>query len=267
MLAISRLLSACLCLFAESVAVGWENCSARRLLRRSSKSSRFDLILFAAIVLGLGQLLAVIFTFGLPLLASAAHTYAADSLGWMPLRIKTGALPADIVIFTLAWTLADYWHHRLMHTRFGWPAHRLHHSATEFNVLTGHRHHPATDALGFFLTGSVVSFLAMPAWFVLIWFCYVSSWVSVTHMDVTWDFGFVGRWLVVSPAHHRLHHSRDESDNGYNFGNVLVIWDRIFGTYRAPGPNRIEIGCSDDYEAGLLSELVRDSRRLVSISR
>jgi sterol desaturase/sphingolipid hydroxylase (fatty acid hydroxylase superfamily) len=39
-----------------------------------------------------------------------------------------------------------------------------------------------------------------------------------------------------TPAHHRVHHSAAERHFGRNFGGVLIVWDRLFGTYAAPEP-------------------------------
>jgi sterol desaturase/sphingolipid hydroxylase (fatty acid hydroxylase superfamily) len=70
----------------------------------------------------------------------------------------------------------------------------------------------------------------------------VYFWVRITtgiledlnHSQLDWNFGFVGRWILVSPAAHRLHHSGDPKHFGKNFGNSFIFWDRLFGTYHPP---------------------------------
>ncbi len=55
----------------------------------------------------------------------------------------------------------------------------------------------------------------------------------LVHSNLTTDYGWVGRWLLVSPRMHRLHHATSGSYFNKNFTFDLVIWDRLFGTYAA----------------------------------
>jgi sterol desaturase/sphingolipid hydroxylase (fatty acid hydroxylase superfamily) len=45
--------------------------------------------------------------------------------------------------------------------------------------------------------------------------------------------------VFVTPSHHRVHHSLDKAHIDRNFGGVLIIWDRLFGTFCAEGPSAI----------------------------
>ncbi|MDE8350051.1 MAG: sterol desaturase family protein [Acidocella sp.] len=54
----------------------------------------------------------------------------------------------------------------------------------------------------------------------------------LVHSDVHWDWGWFGRWVLISPTAHRLHHSANPSHYGKNL-SVLTIWDRLFGTWYA----------------------------------
>jgi sterol desaturase/sphingolipid hydroxylase (fatty acid hydroxylase superfamily) len=51
------------------------------------------------------------------------------------------------------------------------------------------------------------------------------------HSNLTTDYGWVGRWLLVSPRMHRLHHAAAPEYHDRNFSFDLVLWDRLFGTY------------------------------------
>jgi hypothetical protein len=51
------------------------------------------------------------------------------------------------------------------------------------------------------------------------------------HSHLDWGRGFVGRYLIINPSRHWLHHATDSKYWGKNFG-VLVFWERLFGTYR-----------------------------------
>ncbi|HMA52249.1 MAG TPA: hypothetical protein VKP60_20965, partial [Magnetospirillaceae bacterium] len=60
----------------------------------------------------------------------------------------------------------------------------------------------------------------------------------------TSDWGWFGRWVLVSPLHHRLHHSRNPDDYGANFGTMLV-WDHLFGTFRQPTSDAFPLGVDE----------------------
>jgi len=69
---------------------------------------------------------------------------------------------------------------------------------------------------------------------VLIYFAY-RSFIRVNqylvHSNLTTDYGWIGRWLLVSPRMHRLHHATDPKYYNKNFTFDLVLWDRLFGSY------------------------------------
>jgi sterol desaturase/sphingolipid hydroxylase (fatty acid hydroxylase superfamily) len=46
-------------------------------------------------------------------------------------------------------------------------------------------------------------------------------------------------WVFVTPSHHRVHHSLDAAHIDRNFGGVLIVWDRLFGTFSVEGPSVI----------------------------
>ena len=61
-----------------------------------------------------------------------------------------------------------------------------------------------------------------------------------------WTLGPLGE-ILVSPAAHRLHHIRDETLMGSNYGNMLTLWDRLFGTWLDPAPH---LGCATGIAEG-----------------
>src|SRR5690606_14183048 len=50
------------------------------------------------------------------------------------------------------------------------------------------------------------------------------------------------RYVVVTPSLHRVHHSVDPAETDSNFGAVFPIWDLVFGTFRSPGSEPVELG-------------------------
>jgi sterol desaturase/sphingolipid hydroxylase (fatty acid hydroxylase superfamily) len=53
----------------------------------------------------------------------------------------------------------------------------------------------------------------------------------VLHSSIKSDWGFIGRYIFVSPSAHRIHHSIKREHYGKNFGNTFIFWDRLFKTY------------------------------------
>jgi sterol desaturase/sphingolipid hydroxylase (fatty acid hydroxylase superfamily) len=107
-----------------------------------------------------------------------------------------------------------------------WRFHALHHSQEEMSILTSFRAHPLVHT-SFQLTAVPLIFLgtggAVPA-SVLIGYVLLST---LPHANVPWSFGPL-RYVLVSPAYHRLHHDRDDR-RGVNLGTVLVVWDVLAG--------------------------------------
>jgi sterol desaturase/sphingolipid hydroxylase (fatty acid hydroxylase superfamily) len=51
------------------------------------------------------------------------------------------------------------------------------------------------------------------------------------HSNITSSWGILGKYLLVSPAAHRLHHSINPVHFNKNYGNTFIFWDRLFGSY------------------------------------
>jgi len=129
---------------------------------------------------------------------------------------------------------AYYWFHRASHrVRWLWATHAVHHSATHFNLSAAIR-------LGWTgqLTGAFVFFLPL-AW---IGFSPVAIggmlaagllYQFFLHTALPVRLGPL-EWILNTPAHHRVHHSCNEVCLDKNYGSVLIVFDRLFGTFAAP---------------------------------
>jgi sterol desaturase/sphingolipid hydroxylase (fatty acid hydroxylase superfamily) len=115
----------------------------------------------------------------------------------------------------------------------------VHHSQRELNVLTSFRAHPFVH-VSFMLSlipALVVSTgVALPLGVLTAYVCAN----AMTHANVRWAYGPVGK-LLVSPRYHRLHHELG-GDMGLNLGAVLTIWDllarrAVFPSSRAAVPS------------------------------
>jgi sterol desaturase/sphingolipid hydroxylase (fatty acid hydroxylase superfamily) len=225
----------------EGMAVGWKNCSLHRILFARTKWSRVDCLFYGICLLRLPRVLLGPLTLAsITGLALLGNGILAQYLGIQEYtRIDNPVLGA--LIFWLVRDFAYYWHHRMQHWRVMWPLHRLHHGAREMNVVTVYRNNVLSDIfLGWMLTVPLSLFLLpessiIAGQFILVFHGYLQ------HCEWRSDWGFVGRWLVQSPLHHRLHHGRRQIEVLANYA-TLPIWDRLFGTYKAPETADIEIG-------------------------
>jgi sterol desaturase/sphingolipid hydroxylase (fatty acid hydroxylase superfamily) len=176
------------------------------------------------------------------------------------------ALPplAAVAATVLVRNLATYWIHRLSHAvPLLWRVHRVHHADVRLDLSTGFRNHPLELAfVAPWLAAVTVAGGLDPATLAI----YEAAAIGFS----LWSHANLGlperldRWLrlaLVTPAMHHVHHSalRDETDS--NYGDVLSLWDRLFGTYRDLPADRLtttRFGLGDAFDPAaphLLSQL------------
>ncbi len=134
-----------------------------------------------------------------------------------------------LVVF-IAVDLAFYWGHRAMHrTNLWWAVHAVHHDSTDFNLLVAIR-------IGWFSVYlSWVFYLPLALVGVSFEATLVARAVSALYQfpqHTRWipKLGWL-EWIVVTPSHHRVHHGHDAAYLDRNFGGMLILWDRLFGTF------------------------------------
>jgi len=133
----------------------------------------------------------------------------------------------------LAFEFAYYWFHRASHRmRWLWASHRVHHSAEQLTLLASMRL-GWTNGISF----GWVFYLPL-----LIAGCPPAMVAALRAFDLRYQFflhteavGKLGplEWVLNTPSHHRVHHA---SNGGYidrNYGGVLILFDRLFGTFAA----------------------------------
>lgn len=192
-----------------------------------------------------------VFTIVSTVLTLGVVSYYADLTGkYLHLNLldEFDSTPLQIGILILFHNFFYYWTHRLVHILAPlWELHKYHHSATELNIITNFRTHPVEGPLANALTAAPFALIGGNVEY----FVYVGYLITIhamiLHSSIDYDFGFVGRWILVSPLHHRLHHSVDPRHYNRNFGTFTPIYDRIFGTYGAPEMrSAIVVGVDDN---------------------
>jgi len=144
-----------------------------------------------------------------------------------------GAL--NIAATVLMLDLVSYGWHRANHRiALLWRFHQVHHSDATFSVTTALRFHPGELLMSLPLRLTAMALLGADVVAVLVFEVVFSCANLVEHGDFDLPLPFeraAGR-LVVTPALHRLHHSRRIPEQDSNFGTILMIWDRLLGTRR-----------------------------------
>ena len=131
----------------------------------------------------------------------------------------------------LVYDFLDYWLHRLSHqSGLLWSSHVVHHQSQLFNFSTALRQESFFPIIAciFFAIMALVGI--SPYQFVLIGFFVLiyQFWIHTEHIG---KLGWID-FLFSTPSNHRVHHAINNEYIDKNFGAVLIIWDRIFGTYQ-----------------------------------
>jgi sterol desaturase/sphingolipid hydroxylase (fatty acid hydroxylase superfamily) len=142
--------------------------------------------------------------------------------------LGTGVLAAIGTI--AAWDFIYYWNHRLMHeARYLWAIHVVHHSSERFNLSTALRQ-PVADSFGTFVPYSALCYLGVRPSLIeqargvnLLY----QFWI---HTDLIPKLGRLEE-LFNTASHHRVHHGRNRRYIDRNHGSILILWDRLFGTF------------------------------------
>lgn len=155
--------------------------------------------------------------------------------GLTPLSVPTDAwwaLPLGIIAVDFAF----YWFHRMHHElRFMWAGHVNHHSSTYFNLSTALRQ-SWTERLTAIPFYAVLGLFGLPPELILLSFGINLLYQFWVHTEAFEDLGPFGL-IFNTPAHHQVHHGSDPLYLDRNYGGILIIWDRLFGSFepkRAP---------------------------------
>jgi sterol desaturase/sphingolipid hydroxylase (fatty acid hydroxylase superfamily) len=151
-----------------------------------------------------------------------------------------GTGPVALIAAIAAWDFLYYWDHRFMHTsRYMWAIHVVHHSSEHYNLSTALRQ-PVAEAFGTFVPfGSLCLFGISPA--------LVETARGVNLLYQYWihteTVGAMGpaEEVLNTPSHHRVHHGSNRQYLDRNHGSILILWDRLFGTFE-PERERVVYG-------------------------
>lgn len=127
-----------------------------------------------------------------------------------------------------------YWMHRCSHrVRWFWAAHVVHHSSTRFNFSTAMRQNATNIFNGNWLFYVPLAWLGFNPLWIGIAFALSLVYQFFIHTTLIGKLPRIIELIFNTPSHHRVHHGRNSGYIDRNYGGVLIIWDRWFGTFAA----------------------------------
>jgi sterol desaturase/sphingolipid hydroxylase (fatty acid hydroxylase superfamily) len=164
---------------------------------------------------------------------------AAAMLGWLwPHRLYTMPLQHiwPWLVLLVGQDFCYYWMHRADHrVRLLWATHSVHHSPNELNLSAAYRlgwTNRLSIAPLFFAPLVLIGFPPTIIGAVLALNLFYQFWLHATWIP---RLGLL-EWVLNTPTHHHLHHASNPEYLDANFGGVLIVFDRLFGTFTAEQP-------------------------------
>ena len=158
--------------------------------------------------------------------AIVIYPLARERIGWWDITSTLGSVGGFIAAFLLG-DLTYYWFHRQAH-EIGilWLGHNVHHSSEHYNLSTALRQSWLQACVS--PLWSLPWATVLPAEDYLVALQWVTIYQFWIHTCVIRRLGML-EYVLNTPSHHRVHHDRRVHKN---FGGVLIVWDRLFGTFQ-----------------------------------
>lgn len=159
--------------------------------------------------------------------------------GWMVDHLALTAVPSAWWVYVFVFVVLDfqgYWVHRWAHEiNFFWNKHLVHHSSEEFNLACALR-----QSISSFV--NLFTFFLLPAALLGVPHIVVAT-IAPLHLFAqfwyhTRHIGNMGvlEHIIVTPAHHRVHHAINPQYLDKNYSQIFIIWDKLFGTFQPELP-------------------------------
>lgn len=152
-------------------------------------------------------------------IAETAVSWSIPPTWW---GLAAALLVADIIY---------YWEHRIAHeVRLLWTQHAVHHSSRDLNIVTGVRFGPL-EGVWAMLAHLPMILMGFPPEVAIGAQIVVLAYQTWLHTELIGKLGPLER-VLNTPSHHRVHHGCDDKYLDRNYGGILIIWDRMFGTFQ-----------------------------------
>jgi sterol desaturase/sphingolipid hydroxylase (fatty acid hydroxylase superfamily) len=194
----------------------------QRLFRKGIVTDLLHSVLNPILALPFVALILVVVT----TLAAGVHERCATVISVLPFwtQVLAAIFVGDVI---------GYWRHRLLHLKYGWPFHAVHHSTEQMDWLSNDRVDvgenivtTAFSVVGLFCLGFSTEVALIQAFL-------RRSYGIFIHCNVPWSYGPLD-YVFVSPRFHRWHHAADARAIDRNFATFFSCLDWVFGTYFMP---------------------------------
>lgn len=177
-----------------------------------------------------------------------AFLVAIKALGWLQARgialdgFWPHQLPALVQagLMILVVDFMRYWLHRASHewSPTLWRLHAVHHSPHKLYWVNVARFHPIEKSFQFLLDAAPFMLLGVSEEVLALYFICYSTNGFFQHSNVELRLGWMN-YLVAGPELHRWHHSWEARESNRNYGNNIILWDLLFGSYFLPGNREV----------------------------
>jgi sterol desaturase/sphingolipid hydroxylase (fatty acid hydroxylase superfamily) len=198
--------------------------------------------------------------------AWVAASVWAERIGFGLLNVLAGfgmptwAHTVGAILLLDAWTYV--WHRMNHRIPFLWRFHRVHHADNQMDVSTAGRFHVGEIIFSSVLRIPLIALLGVYAWELLLYETIMFAVVQFQHANIGVPPGLdrALRSVIVTPAMHKVHHSRLQPETDSNYSALFSFWDRLARSFRLrPDPHDINFGLSefDDPRHETLGGLLR----------
>jgi sterol desaturase/sphingolipid hydroxylase (fatty acid hydroxylase superfamily) len=179
---------------------------------------------------------------------------------WLPnLNILIYVILGVALLDLVGAYLPHFLEHRI---KFFWKFHLVHHTDTWVDTTTANRHHPGESVIRFIFTLIGVIIVGAPMWMVFLYQSLSVVFSQFNHANLNIP-AKLDKWLsyiIISPDMHKIHHHYQLPYTDSNYGNILSIWDRLFGTFMYMKRENIVYGIDthmDEKENNNLTNLIK----------
>jgi sterol desaturase/sphingolipid hydroxylase (fatty acid hydroxylase superfamily) len=149
-------------------------------------------------------------------------------------QVRLFDLPASawtLVALVLAQDFFYYWFHRASHRiRWMWASHVTHHSSERLNLSTAFRQSLTYPISGMWLFWLPLAWLGFEPLHIVAVVAINLGFQFFVHTQAVGRLGWLEH-VFNTPSHHRVHHARNPKYIDRNYAGVLIVWDKLFGTY------------------------------------
>lgn len=188
-----------------------------------------------------------------------ARALALPVQSWWPHGLP---IWAQAVLMVLTVDLFRYWLHRFAHENDTlWRLHSVHHSVEQLYWLNTARFHPIEKALQMLLDSVPFLLMGVRAEVLSLYYLSYATNGFFQHCNIDLRYGLLN-YVVGSAETHRWHHSRVPREANANYGNTVIVWDLVFGTWFLPNDRQVsDLGLSDPLPSSFWRLLAAPFRR------